>query len=112
VRGAAANQLLVGTRDLGTARFRDGDVHPHDWLRRRQMFEDATTLSVACARSADCWLAPRAGAGGGRGSADCWLAPGARQAWHWTGDRFVIGGPSEVVLAVVRDPAGPIYALH
>jgi hypothetical protein len=27
-------------------------------------------------------------------------------------DRFVPGGPDEIVLAVVRDPAGPIYALH
>jgi hypothetical protein len=59
------------------------------------MFQDATTLSVACARALDCWI-----------------ATGARQAWHWTGERFVAGGPDEAVLAVVRDPAGPIYALH
>ena len=93
--GVSGDQVLVGTRDLGTARFRDGDPHPRDWLRRRQMFEDATTLTVACARAADCWI-----------------ATGARQAWHWTGERFVIGGPAEVVLAVARDPSGPLYALH
>ncbi|HEU0035166.1 MAG TPA: hypothetical protein VFQ53_31285 [Kofleriaceae bacterium] len=89
------DQLLIGTRDLGTARYRDGDQHPRDWLRRRQMFLDATTLSVACAKETDCWI-----------------ATGARQAWHWMGDRFVPGGPDQVVLAVVRDPAGPIFALH
>ncbi len=93
--GASDDQLLIGTRDLGTARFRDGSSHPRDWLRRKQMFQDAKTLSVACA-SAD----------------DCWIATGARQAWHWTGERFVGGGPDQVVLAVVRDPSGPIYALH
>ncbi|HET7502344.1 MAG TPA: hypothetical protein VFK02_15100, partial [Kofleriaceae bacterium] len=93
--GTADEHLLIGTRDLGTARYRDGDAHPRDWLRRKQMFEDATTLSVACARLQDCWI-----------------ATGARQAWHWNGDRFVAGGPDQVVLAVVRDPSGPIYALH
>jgi len=91
----ADDHLLIGTRDLGTARYRDGDAHPRDWLRRRQMFEDATTLSVACARAADCWI-----------------ATGARQAWHWMGDKFAAGGPDQVVLAVVRDPGGVIYALH
>ena len=95
VLGAMDDQLLIGTRDLGTARYRDGDAHPHDWLRRKQMFEDATGLSVACARAQDCWL-----------------ATGARQAWHWNGERFTAGGPDVVVLAVARDPAGPIYALH
>jgi hypothetical protein len=96
--GAAADQLLIGTRDLGTARFQisvDGRVQPRDWLRRKQMFQDATTLSVACAKVDDCWI-----------------ATGARQAWRWTGERFVAGGPDEVVLAVVRDPGGTIYALH
>ena len=91
----ADDRLLIGTRDLGIARYRNGDTHPHDWLRRRQMFDDATTLSVACARELDCWI-----------------ATGARQAWHWNGDRFTAGGPDQVVLAVVRDPSGPIYALH
>jgi ligand-binding sensor domain-containing protein len=93
--GSAAEQLLIGTRDLGTARYHDGDAQPRSWLRRRQMFQDATTLSVACTRPQDCWI-----------------ATGARQAWHWTGDRFVPSGPDQVVLAVVRDPDGPIYALH
>jgi hypothetical protein len=93
---AVDDQLLVGTSDLGTARYRPREPRPHDWLRRKQMFEDATTLSVACVRAADCWI-----------------ATGARQGWHWVGDRFIAGGPDqEVVLAVVRDPAGPIYAIH
>ncbi len=93
--GAMDDQLLIGTRDIGTARYRVGDAHPRDWLRRKQMFEDATGLSVACA-----------------GTKDCWLATGARQAWHWNGEKFTASGPDVVVLAVARDPAGPIYALH
>jgi hypothetical protein len=93
--GAADDQLLIGTRDLGTARYREGDAQPRDWLRRKEMFQDATTLSVACARERDCWI-----------------ATGARQAWHWTGESFAAGGPDQVVLAVVRDPNGAIFALH
>jgi hypothetical protein len=95
VLGAVDDMLLIGTRDLGTARYREGDSHPRDWLRRKQMFEDATGLTVACARTHDCWL-----------------ATGARHAWHWNGERFAAGGPDDVVLAVTRDPAGVIYALH
>jgi hypothetical protein len=59
------------------------------------MFESATTLAVACERADDCWV-----------------ATGAPQAWHWTGERFVAGGPEQLVVAVARDPAGGIYALH
>ena len=93
--GAAGDSLLIGTKDLGTARFKDGDARPLDWLRRRPMFQDATKLSVACANAQDCWI-----------------ATGGRRAWRWMGDGFVVGGPDQIVLAVVRDPAGPIYALH
>jgi len=94
--GAIDDKLLIGTRDLGTARYRAGDPHPLDWLRRKQMFEDASSLTVACAKSTDCWI-----------------ATGARQAWHWTGDRLTAAGPDQVVLAVARDPSsGAIYALH
>lgn len=93
--GAAGDSLLIGTKDLGTARFREGDARPLDWLRRRPMFQDATKLSVACAEEQDCWI-----------------ATGGRRAWRWMGEGFVVGGPDQIVLAVVRDPAGPIYALH
>lgn len=89
------DQLLIGTRELGTARYRDGEQRPRAWLRRRQMFLDATALSVACIKQNDCWL-----------------ATGTRQAWHWNGDRFAPRGPDEIALAIVRDPAGGIYALH
>ncbi len=89
------DQLLIGTRELGTARYREGDARPRDWLRRRQMFMDATTLSVACTTESDCWL-----------------ATGTHQAWHWNGERFTPQGPDDVTLAIVRDPEGGIYALH
>jgi len=95
VLGSVDDALLIGTRDLGTARYRDGDSHPRDWLRRKEMFEDANGLSVACAARNDCWL-----------------ATGARHAWHWNGERFLAGGPDEIVLGVARDPSGPIFALH
>ncbi|MBA2545138.1 MAG: hypothetical protein H0V17_36180 [Deltaproteobacteria bacterium] len=89
------DQLLIGTRELGTARYRDGDQRPRDWLRRRQMFLEATALSVACAQVNDCWL-----------------ATGTKQAWHWNGDRFTPRGPDDIALAIVRDPAGPLFAVH
>jgi hypothetical protein len=96
VIGAVDDQLLIGTRDLGTARYHEGEAHPRDWLRRKQMFQDASGLSVACAREKDCWL-----------------ATGARQAWHWNGERFLAGGPDEIAVAFARDPSsGAIYALH
>lgn len=93
--GALGDQLLIGTRELGTARYREGDAQPN-WLRRKQMFQDASTLSVACTRVDDCWV-----------------ATGAQKAWNWKGDKFVEGGPDQVVVAVARDPnSGTIYALH
>ncbi len=96
VLGAADDQLLVGTRDLGVARYRDGDRHARDWLRARAMFADATTLSVACVREQDCWI-----------------ATGARDAWHWTGEHFTALAPVDrTVLAVLRAPAGAIYAIE
>jgi ligand-binding sensor domain-containing protein len=87
--------LLVGTRDIGVARYLQSEARPSSWLRRRRMFVDATTLSVACAAQDNCWV-----------------ATGSRSAWHWTGDRFAAGGPDDVVLAVVRDRTGVIFALH
>lgn len=92
----ADDQLLIGTRDLGVARYRTTDKHPNGWLRRSQMFADAMTLTVACAHRDDCWV-----------------ATGVHQAWHWIGDHFVPGGTDDTVLAVARDPStSAIYALH
>lgn len=93
--GATDDALLIGTRDLGTARYRDADRHPHDWLRRRAMFSDATGLTVACTAREDCWL-----------------ATGARRAWHWSGARFDADGPDDHILAVVRDPNNTVFAIH
>lgn len=92
---SAGEHLLVGTRDIGVARFLEGESRPSSWLRRRQMFVDATALSVACS-------APD----------NCWIATGSRSAWHWTGERFTAGGPDEAVLAMARDRGGALYALH
>jgi hypothetical protein len=91
----AGDDLIVSTTDQGLARYGKRGGRPVQWLRRRQMLDSASSLSVAC-RAAD----------------DCWLAVGAKRGWHWLGDRFEPGGPDLVVLAVVRDAAGEIYALH
>lgn len=87
--------VLVGTRDLGVARFGLNEPRPTSWLRRPHMFADASTLSVACTALTRCWI-----------------ATGARSAWRWNGERFEADGPDEVVLAVVRDRRGAIWALH
>jgi hypothetical protein len=91
----AGDELLVSTRDLGIARYGKRGGSPASWLRRRQMLDGAASLSVAC-----------------QGRDDCWLAMGAKRAWHFLGDRFEPGGPDLVVLAVIRDASGVIYALH
>jgi hypothetical protein len=91
----AGDELLVSTRDLGIARYHRRGGAPIGWLRRKEMFDGAQSLSVAC-----------------RDRDDCWLAMGAKRAWHWLGDHFEPGGPDLVVLAVIRDAAGEIYALH
>lgn len=87
--------VLLGTRDLGVARYAAAELRPGSWLRRRHMFADASTLSVACTSASSCWI-----------------ATGARAAWRWNGERFEADGPDEVVLAVVRDRGGAIWALH
>lgn len=87
--------VLLGTRDLGVARFAASELRPGSWLRRRHMFAEASTLSVACTSASSCWV-----------------ATGARSAWRWNGERFEADGPDEVVLAVVRDRGGAIWALH
>ncbi|MEZ4362169.1 MAG: hypothetical protein R3B48_18415 [Kofleriaceae bacterium] len=92
---ASDEHVLVGTRDIGVARYRPGDARPSSWLRRRPMFDSASTLSVACAARDNCWV-----------------ATGGRSAWHWSGERFTAGGPDEPVLAVARSKAGAIFALH
>lgn len=89
-------EIFVGTRDIGIARLGVDASHPDAWLRRRQLLDGATTLTVAC-RAAD----------------DCLLATGARRAWRYDGEAFEPTGPeAQAVLAVVRDADGAIYALH
>lgn len=92
---AAPGELLLATRHVGIARVPTRAVRPTSWLRRQVMFDQARSLSVACARRDDCWI-----------------SVGARRAWHWRDDRFTPGGPDQVVLAMVRHPGGGIYALH
>ncbi len=90
------DEILVGTRDVGIARLDLEATQPEGWLRRRQLLEGATTLTVAC-----------------RAKDDCLLATGARRAWRFDGEVYEPTGPeSQAVLAVVRDHHGAVYALH
>jgi ligand-binding sensor domain-containing protein len=93
---SVGGEVLVGTRDVGIGRWRTDATKPSGWLRRRQLLDGATTLTVAC-----------------RAGNDCLLATGARRAWHYDGDSFRPAGPdSQAVLAVVRASTGELYALH
>jgi len=90
------DDAVVGTFDVGTARVGRGGAGPITFLRRGAMFDGATSLSVACRRPDDCWI-----------------ATGARRAWRWRGDGFEPDGPADqIVLAVVRSPSGDVFALH
>ena len=93
VLAAAGSEVLVGTRTLGTARVGRGPVQ---WLRRGELVEEATGLTVACL-SRD----------------DCYIATGSRRAWRFDGDRFTpTGGGERRVLAVARAPDGRIFGMR
>jgi hypothetical protein len=92
---AFGDEVLVGTRSLGTARVSAGR-RSLQWLRRGELVGEATSLSVACvARD------------------DCYVATGSRRAWRFDGERFsVAGGGDRRVLAVARDSEGRIVGLR
>jgi len=92
---ALGDEVLVGTRSLGTARVVAGR-RALQWLRRGELVGEATSLSVACvARD------------------DCYLATGSRRAWRFDGERFsTTGGGERRVLAVARDSEGRIVGLR
>jgi ligand-binding sensor domain-containing protein len=93
---AIANDVYVGTRDVGIGRWRGTAPQPVAWLRKRELLDGATTLTVAC-KALD----------------DCWVATGTRHAWYFDGGEFRPSGPeAQAVLAVVRDEDHAVYALH
>ena len=92
---AADSEILVGTRSLGTVRLPiDAQGGERQWLRRSELVQDATALTVAC-----------------KGLADCYVGTGDR-GWRWDGQAFAAiehrGGD---VLAFARSQAGEIYAV-
>ncbi len=92
---AFGDEVLVGTRSLGTARVTSGQ-RALQWLRRGELVGEATSLSVACA-AAD----------------DCYVATGSRRAWRFDGERFSLtGGGERRVLAVARDGDGRMVGLR
>ncbi|WP_428263531.1 hypothetical protein [Haliangium sp.] len=85
-------EILVGTRSLGAARLSPG--RPVTWLRRSELVDDASLLTVAC-----------------RAPTDCVLGTGNR-GWHFDGTAFTLvprsGG---IIVAFARSPEGEIYAV-
>ena len=94
VLAAAGAEVLVGTRSLGTARMASrGQVN---WLRRAELVDEASHLSVACVRRELCYI-----------------ATGSRRAWRFDGERFTpTGGGDRRVLGVVRGPTGRVFGLR
>ena len=97
VLAAAGGEVLIGTRDLGTARVPATKSTRAKWFRRAELVEGATSMSAACADKDDCYL-----------------AMGSRRAWRFDGTGFAPTGDGvSRVLAFVRSPTeGRIYALH
>ncbi|HUH02522.1 MAG TPA: two-component regulator propeller domain-containing protein [Kofleriaceae bacterium] len=95
VMAAAGEEILIGTRDRGTARLSGGRAR-NNWLRRGELVEGARTLSVACARREECYI-----------------ATGSTLAWRFDGATFTqIGDGESRVLAFVRSPAGKVYGIR
>ncbi len=99
---AVADDILIGTRDLGTALM--GRTRHSRWLRRSVLVDGARNLSVAC-----------------KARNNCYLATGSSAAWRFDGKRFeplaaglqVEGEQTRArVLAFVRAPSGEIYGLR
>jgi hypothetical protein len=96
VLAAAGSEVLVGTRTLGTARVAAAGRGPVQWLRRGELVEQATGLTVACAAREDCYI-----------------ATGSRRAWRFDGRRFTpTGGGERRVLAVARAPDGRLFGMR
>lgn len=92
---ASGDEVLVGTRSLGTARVVSGR-RALQWLRRGELMGEATSLSVACAARDDCYV-----------------ATGSRRAWRFDGERFSLtGGGERRALAVARHPDGRLVGLR
>jgi hypothetical protein len=98
VIAAAGNELLIGTRDLGTARVKATKKTARtEWFRRAELVAGAMSMSAACAKKDDCYL-----------------ATGSRSAWRFDGSGFAPTGDGDSrVLSFVRSPTEErIYVLH
>lgn len=93
--GTIGDEILVGTHDLGVARINRASSSTR-WLRRGELVDGATSLSVACAAANDCYV-----------------ATGTSTAWRFDGKRFHPFGEGEPrILAFARGPGGKIYGLR
>jgi hypothetical protein len=90
--------VLVGTRFRGIVRIENGLLRP---FQTADIPAGANRISVACTRTdAD----------------ECYLATGGTRAWRFDGQSFTVAPidpePGSRVLAIVRDPAGAVLAIH
>jgi hypothetical protein len=94
--GATGDEILVGTRYLGTARLSAvAGSGKRSWLRRGDLVEEAIALTVACTSRQRCFV-----------------ATGGRYAWHYNGVEFTrVDVQGLRVLAFVRNSRGETYAL-
>lgn len=89
---ASAQEILLGTSSLGTARFAGND--PVSWLRRSELVDSASALTVACKTASECYV--------GTGS----------RGWRYDGATLApVARPSGPVLAFARNPEGEVYAV-
>lgn len=91
----AGEELLIGTRDLGTAVVKPGAKRPH-WLRRGELGGSGQDVSVACT-----------------GPTTCYVATGGKSVWKYDGEAFhSLGADETVVLSVARGKRDAVYALY
>lgn len=96
VLAATDDEILLGTRTLGTMRVPVARAARVRWLRRGELAADARLLSVACAAENDCLI-----------------ATGTRRLWHFDGEVFRdVAEDGERSLGVVRGPDGTLYVLR
>ncbi len=89
----AGDELLIGTRELGTARITRRNL---DWLRRGELV-GGTRVSVACAKRDDCLV-----------------VTGANNTWRFDGARFhaAVGAPGPVFSVVPTSGGGLVAAFR
>lgn len=89
------DEIFVGTRFLGAVRLNIERGKQSGWLRRGDIVENASVLTVAC-----------------REKNDCFVGTNGTYAWHYNGDKFKrVEIPGTRVQGFVRTEKGAVFAL-